>query len=376
MIDFVEILDTSKNPIGIIDTANSIIWHSVYFGVGDFEIYIKADDNTLNLLTVGNYVARSDTNDVGIIENINIDFDLQNGYMITASGRFAKSILDRRLIYQLSGNTNTATILSGLVEVAARRLVLDNAIDCSFNSRRNIPGFVLGQLKGFQAQIVDINGNPAEKQVSYQNLLDYTDKLLKEYGLAAKVHINESNKNFLYTVYTGTDRSVNNTGGFEPIILSTDYDNLNSSAYQYDLKPLKNSVLIGGAGEGLDRFYSLIKGSKSGLQLREIFLDASSINKTYKDNHDEEQEYTAAEYTALLNQQGKQALNNYVATETFNGEINVSFGTYQFNRDYFLGDIVTVQDNKINKYVNDRITEATEIQDANGYTVEVVFGEN
>lgn len=376
MLDYVEILDTTKTTIGIIDTANSIIWHSVYFGVGDFEIYIKADENTINLLQIGNYVARNETNEVGIIENIKIDFDLQSGYMITATGRFLKSILDRRLIYKLSGNTNTPTILSGKVEVAARQLVLNNAINCSFNSRRNIPGLVLGQLKGFNAVIVDENGNPAQKQVSYQNLLEYTDKLLKEYGLAAKVHINESNKNFLYTVYTGTDRSVNNSGGYEPIILSTDYDNLNSSNYSFDETPLKNSVLIGGAGEGLDRFYSLIKGSKSGLQLREIFLDASSVNKTYKDNNDQEQEYTSAEYTALLNQQGKAKLNEQTVIEEFNGEINVSFGTYQFNRDYFIGDIVTVQDNKINKYVSDRITESTEVQDENGYSVDIVFGEN
>lgn len=376
MIDYLKILDTTRTTIGIIDTAHSIIWHSVYFGVGDFEIFTRADEKSINLLRIGYYVARTDTNEFGIIENLHVGFDLQNGYMITATGRFAKSILDRRLIYKLSGNTNTATILSGKVEVAARQLVLDNAINCSFNSRRNIPNLVLGQLKGFDAIIVDENGNPAQKQTSYQNLLDYTDKLLKEYGFAAKVHINESNKNLLYTVWTGTNRSVGNSGGYDPIILSTDYDNLNSSDYLYDETPLKNSVLIGGAGEGLERFYSLIKGSKSGLQLREFFLDAASVNKTYKDGQDQEHEYTPSEYTALLNQQGMQALNNQTAIETFTGEINVSFGVYQFNRDYFLGDVVTIQDNKINKYVNDRITEATEVQDENGYSVSVVFGEN
>lgn len=376
MIDFVEILDTNKNAIGIIDTAKSIIWHSVYFGVGDFEIYAQATTNHLNLLQIGNYVTRNDTNDVGIIEKINIDFTIDDGYMIIASGRFAKSILDRRLIYKLSGTTNTPTILSGLVEVAARSLVQNNAINCTFDTRRNIPNFALGQLKGFQARIVDESGNAAEKQVSYQNLLEYSDNLLKEYGLAAKVHINESNKNFLYTVYTGTDRSTDNTGGFQPIILSTDFDNLNSSNYARDITPLKTSVLIGGAGQDLDRFYTLYTQNKSGLALREVFLDASSINRTYKEEgSDTEKTYTNAQYRALLNQQGKLKLRQTVIDEKFNGDINVSFGTFQFNRDYFLGDIVTIQDNHINKYVNDRITEATEVQDEKGYTVNIVFGE-
>lgn len=375
MIDFLEILDTDKMPIGIIDTAKSIIWHSVYFGVGDFEIYIELNETNMSLLTIGNYVTRYDTNDVGVIEKINITYNTQDGYMIIASGRFAKSILDRRLIYKLSNNQNTPTVISGLVEVAARSLVQNNAINCTFDSRRNIPNFVLGQLKGFQAQIVDENGNAAQKQVSYQNLLEYTDELLKEYGLAAKVHINESNKNFLYTVYTGTDRSVDNTGSNEPVVLSIEYDNLNSSDYLYDLATLKNAVLIGGAGQDIERFYTLLTGGKTGLQLREVFLDASSVNREYKDDNDQEQTYTTAQYTALLKQQGKAKLRETIATEEFSGDINVSFGTYQFNRDYFLGDIVTIQDNKINKYINNRIREATEVQDDGGYSVSVVFGE-
>lgn len=377
MIDYIEVLDTTKTAIGIIDIAKSIIWHDVYFGCGDFEIYVQANEQTVELLQIGNYVTRNDTNDVGIIEKINSTFDLQDGYMLIASGRFAKSILDRRLIYRLSGNTNRPTVLSGLVEVAARKLVQDNAINCTFNTKRNIPSLVLGQLKGFQAKIIDENGNNADKQVSYQNLMLYTDELLQEYGLAAKITINDSNKNFLYTVYTGTDRSTNNTGGYQPIILSTDYDNLNSSNYSYDETDMRNAVLIGGEGEGLDRFYTLLDYNKQGLELRELFVDAGSINRKYKEEgSDTEQTYTTAQYTALLKQQGQASLNELQALiEQFNGDVNVTYGKWVFNRDYFIGDIVTIQDNKINKYINCRITETTEVQDENGYSVDVLFGE-
>lgn len=374
-IEYIEILDTTKTPIGIIDTAKSIIWHNVYFGCGDFEIYCQATEAHLSLLKIGNYVTRNGTNDVGVIESINVTFTLQDGYMIVASGRFAKSILDRRLIYKLSGNTNTPTILSGKVEVAARRLVLDNAINCTFDTRRNIPNFALGALKNFAPIIVDENGNPAQKQVSYQNLLEYTDELLHEYGYAAKVTINDSNKNFLYTVYTGTDRSKDNTGGFDPVIFSIEYDNLNSSDYLYNEKPLKNAALIGGEGEGLERFYSLLTGGKTGLQLREIFVDASSINQTYKDENDQEQTYTTAEYISLLNQQGRQALLKQIVEQKFNGDINVKFGVWQLDRDYFIGDTITIQDNLLGIYINTRITETTEVQDENGYSVDVVFGQ-
>lgn len=376
MIDYVEIKNAERETVGIIDTASSVIWHSVYYGVGDFEIYAQATEQNLELLKVGNYVTRQNNDEVGVIEAITITFSIQDGYMITATGRFAKSILERRIIYNLSETVNTPTILRGNVEQAIRQTVLDNAISCSFDSRRNIPILGLAALNNLTPKIVDESGNAAQKQVSYQNLLEYTDKVLQEYGLSSKIIYNDSNKKLLYSVFEGADRSTDNADGNDPIVFSIEYDNLNSSNYLYDEKSLKNAALIGGAGEGLERFYTLFTGGKSGLQLREMFIDASSVNRTYKnDGSDEEIRYTNAEYRAMLNQKGQEKFKETIIKETFSGDINVSFGMWIYGVDYFLGDIVTVQDNFINKYANVRITEVTEVQDENGYSVDVVFGE-
>ena len=461
MIDYVEIKNADRVTIGIIDMANSIIWHSVYFGVGDFEIYAQATEQNIELLKVGFYVTRPNNDEVGIIEQINFDFNVLDGYMITATGRFAKSLLDRRIIYKLSGNTNSPTILRGNVEIAVRQVVLDNAISCSFDIRRNIPILGLAALKGLTPIIVNENGEAAQKQTSYKNLMEYTDSVLQEYGMAANVIFNNSNKKLLYAVYMGTDRSTDNTDGNEPIVFSIDFDNLNSSAYLYDEKNMRNCALIGGEGEGLERFYSLVTAQKSGLQLREMFVDASSKSRTlpaselqaaypagtfvgldfkvggityatlvleldreyslslletefpsgtvsgttfvvngvtyatavygkedtytltplgYKAMLDQEEqegdyEYTASIYASILNQEGQQELKEYIIQESFDGDINVDFGLKKFGHDYFLGDIVTVQDNHIKKYLNTRITEVTEVQDENGYSVSVVFGQ-
>lgn len=372
MIDVIEVRGTSRELIGIIDTAKSIIWHSVYFGVGDFEIYAQLTQQHLLLLQIGNYITRSDNDEIGIIEKIDVTYSVQDGYMIAASGRFSKSILDRRLIYKLSGKTNTPSILSGNVEIATRQLVLDNAISCSFDSRRNIPVLALGGLANLPAVIVDENGNAAQKQVSYQNLMQYTDEVLKEYGYASKIILNASNKKLLYVVYSGADRSAENADGNTPVIFSTEYDNLSSSEYAYNEQEDRNAALIGGEGEGLERFYSLLTDGKTGLQLRELFVDASSINKTYMDN-DVEQSYSDADYKKMLDQAGKKKLAALPALETFSGEINASFGNWIFGRDFFLGDFVTLQDNTINKYATVRITEVTEVQDENGYSIDVVY---
>lgn len=369
-IEYVEIRNENTELLGILDTAQSIIWHGVFFGVGDFEIYVQASPEIVALLQVGNFVTRPDDVEVGIIEKINISSNPQDGRMVTATGRFAKCLLERRLIYNLSGTVNTPTILRGNVETEVRRVVEENAISCSFDSRRNIPLLALGDLAGLPQIIVDENGAAAQKQVSYQNLLTYTDELLQEYGLGSTVILDEEAGLLRYVIYSGIDHSWNNDAGNVPIMFSKEFDNITSSSYEYDTTAEKNVALIGGAGEGLERFYSLIAGTQTGLQRREMWVDAASLNRTYKDESDTEQTYSDSEYMAMLNAAGTQRLNANKAAETFDGAIDIQNSQWQYNRDFALGDIVTTQDDDIGKYVNVRLREVLEVQDENGYSVE------
>lgn len=459
MIEYVEIrAKNTREIIGIIDGASSIIWHSVYFGVGDFEVYAQATEENLEMLVVGNYVTRHDDIEVGIIEKIETTNDIDNGLMIVASGRFAKSILDRRQIYNLSGTVNSPTILRGNVEDAVRTVVQKNMIACPFDNRRNISEFQLGANAGTTEIIVDDNGNATQKQVSYDNLLDYTDSVLEEYGLGATVTIDESNYKLSYSVYKGIDRSANNSSN-ESVIFSKEFDNLADTTYSKDVATFKNAILIGGEGEGFERFYSVIKGTQSGLERRETWLDASSVTKTlpadelqeifptgtfediyfkvngttyativadtekevslsslqeafpsgvvsgtkfnvsgvtyanqiygetdkykytsigYKKSLDVEgeigdYELTNTIYKQMLDALGKQELALLPILETFEGSLIVSGGVWHLNEDYMLGDIVTIQDNTLNLYADVRITEITETQDENGYSVEINY---
>ena len=373
MIQYVEVRNARLEVIGIIDTAKSIIWHEAYFSVGDFEIYAQATDKHLELLQRGNYIMRLNDNEVGIVEKIEISENAQDGLMIIASGRFAKSILDRRIIYTLSGKTNKATVLRGNVESAARALVANNATACIFNTKRNIPILRLGAHSGSTKIIVDEAGHATQKQVTNDNLMEYTDALLHEYGMSAKIVISADESKLEYICFEGIDRSMNNSTGIDSIIFSSDFDNLTDSDYVSDEISVRNMALIGGEGEGLDRFYSAIESAESGLERREIFIDASSIAKTYEDEDHEEHEYTDAEYKKMLDSRGKLELAQMIQIDSFSGTINTMFGSWVLNRDYQLGDIVTVQNNKIGVYANVRITETTEVQDENGYNVSINF---
>ena len=373
-IQYIEIRSASdRELIGIIDDAKSIIWHDVYYGVGDFEVYAPCTPESVSLLIVGNYVTRYGDDNIGIIEKVNITYSAQDGRMIIASGRFAKSLLDRRIIYTLSGHSVSPTILRGNVEGAVRKLVEQNAINCDFDTSRNIQELGLGIDAGIAKTIVDASGTAADKQVTHDNLLEYTDSLLEEYGIGAKCVLNDALK-LAYTVYIGADRSADNSDGNEPVIFSQDFDNLISTTYSYDESLLKNTALIGGEGEGEARFHAIVKSSASGAARREVFVDASTSSRTYKDENGEEQTLSDAEYNAQLETVGLQAISGLAITETFDGEVDLMSGSFRYRDDFSLGDIVTIQDLEIGLYINARILEVTEVEDDSGYMISIVYG--
>lgn len=374
MIEYVEIrAAASREIIGIIDTAKSIIWRSCYYEAGDFEIYVPCNAATVNLLVAGNYVTRPNDRNVGIIEKIEITFNEFDGRMIIATGRMAKSILDRRIIYRLTDNSVSPTILSGNVEHAARAVVYNNAIDCEFDSDRNIDALVLGAHSGNTKIIVDANGEAATKQVTYNNLLSWTDEFLREYEIGAYIGLNDSLK-LQYLCFEGVDRSVDNTDGNDPVIFSQDFDNLLSSDYIYSEEKYKNMALIGGEGEGTARFCSVLIPSLTGIERREMFINASTSSKTYKDDQGEEQTLTDEEYNTQLQSIGAQDLAGAQITQSFDGTINVNNGVYKYKENFNLGDLVTVQDNEIGLYINTRIIEVIETQDENGYNITANYG--
>ena len=398
MIEYVEVRSgETREIIGIIDTAQSVIWQSSYYSVGTFEIYAMATPDNLSLLIEDNYITRPDNDECGIIERVEITDNSSEGKMIAASGRFIKSILDRRVIFSASitgAGTNyvwncSGSVLSGNVETAVRKLIYDNAVNATGSrpetgSYRNIDEiyWTNDDVSGITDVIVttDDSGTEqnAEKQVTYKVLLDYTDGVLQEYECGAKMWLDLDRLKFRYKVFKGIDRSIEQSTN-DPVIFSTEFDNLVSSTYTSDNSTVKNTALIGGEGEGTDRkcaFY-FTWGDElrhiKGIGRRETFVDASSISTTYKDG-DEEKTYTNDVYRKMLEAQGRQSIAELQRIETFDGEIDTTNSSFTYGEDYNLGDLVTIEDRDIGKYINARILSVTEVQDDNGYNIDIEYG--
>lgn len=375
MIEYLEIRDTTRKLVGVLDIAKSIIWEADYYGAGKFEVYTPLTDQALNLLQMGYYCTRRNEENAAIIEAVQFTDSAQDGAMILVSGRMAKSILDRRLVYRLSGNQINPVRISGNVATAVQSVVNAHAGQNADAARTM--GVIIGSNGGITKTITASGGGESSRQSSYNNLLTFTDGVLQEYACGALMRINDQQQ-LIYDCFEGQDRSVGNAAGNTPVIFSQDFENLLTAQYTEDTTQLRNFALIGGEGEGLARFFTTYdQDSATGFERREVFVDASSIPRKYKpEGSDTEQEYTAAEYSTLLTGQAQTKLKELIITKKFTGEINLTRSPYQYGKgaDFWLGDLVTIQDNTLGLYATVRILKATEVQDESGYLLSVEYG--
>lgn len=333
------VLNRSFELIDIIDSMDSIIWAERHVGSGDFELYAIANDRIINSLQEGFYLNRIDRDVFMIIEDFNVTTDAELGNHITVTGRCLKSILSRRIVWR-------QTNLYGKVEMCIRRLIIENIINPT-DSKRKIPNFILGDIKGFTETM--------EMQTSYDNLQDVIDQICRTYGFGYRVTLNEQGQ-LVFDLYRGVDRSYNQTEN-PYVVFSNDFDNLLNSDYSYQTSNYKNVVLVGGEGEGLDRKLQEV-GNASGLDRYEMYDD----NRHMSTN---DGAITDAEYYAQMTESGHESLSEHQKVESFSGGVNYQ-KPYEYGVDYQLGDVVQV----INEYgmaASATIAEVIESEDGEGY---------
>lgn len=328
----------------MIETYQSVIWNVQYFSRNDFQLVTNASDDNLSLLEVGNLLVREidKTNNtyqnVMLIAKKELSFDTEYGWILKVTGKGLKNILARRIVWsQLN--------LSGTVEDSIRTVITNNVINPSNNDRK-IPNLQLDD----KANLTDT----AEIQLLGENIAQWLEDVCTQYGYGWDIYIDSGS--FIFKLYKGVTR---------PVIFSPYFDNLYSSNYSYNLDNYANAALVGGEGDGINQKTATV-GSGSGLNRYEQFIDGNNVSSNGEI-------ITLETYIQMLESYGNEQLASYQKTQTFEGEIEPN-GVFKLNQDYFLGDVVTVENEK-GISANPRIIEIIYSEDANGINVVPTFSE-
>ncbi|MGE7624614.1 siphovirus ReqiPepy6 Gp37-like family protein [Viridibacillus sp. NPDC096237] len=311
----------------------------------------------IDLLKKGNVLFRQDDNEAMYIYYRGFSDD--NGIDQLVVKCF--SVLrwtDRRILWGINNFSET-------VEGAIRQMLTENLINPSVAARK-IPQVQLTAIKNITGPII--------KQISYDEVYSSIDDLCNTYDLGIRCMFD--GRKLEYDLYEGTDRTINQMAN-PRIILSKSRANLLKRKYEDADNDLKNTALIAGAGEGYARKTASIENG-TGLSRRELFVDAREISDKY-DQQDEEGnaiEIPDDQYRQLLLTKGTEKLSEYDEFISFDCELDVTKDNTKYNRDFFLGDLITIQDEELGILMNSRVLEADEVFQNDGKSIFVKVGKS
>ena len=347
-----EYKNSTFTPVTVIDYATSVIWVKRQNKPGEFELYVHATEELLELFSGDIFITRTDDKTVMYVENVDLTTNDETGDYLTITGRSAECMLGRRIIPKQVNFIDTAA------EIVIRTLITMQVI-APTDTARKIPFIQLGQLQGYTDAI--------NKQVTGKNLLDVISEICIEQNYGFEMTFN--NGVFTFDIYKGVDHSYGQS--VNPVVVfSPAFENLGNTEYSRDTTTYYNSVYVAGEGEGAARKIAnvIAADNPTGFYIREKWVDARNTSSTTDGSPIPE-----SEYMELLEQQGYEELSAAKETTNFSGEI-LNNNVYIYGVDYNLGDKVAVK-NEYGVTGAATVTEMTEVEDESGYQIRPTLSE-
>ena len=426
----VYVLDRDLNTVGIIDSFKSLIWANRYSDLGDCEVYVRATTENLVVLQENYYLFKPGSEMVCQIKKIELDTDAENGNYLIVTGYDVKRFLNQRVVWEMmvaDGNaeafigdminkslgaaaganrvmkTPGGNLLVGVdapqgfteavTEQISYKNVGEKVRECCktygwgyrFTFERSLKRFIFSLYKGTD------RSRSVVFSEKYQNLA--TSKFIYDNSKSGNVALvagsgesSERTKEVTgaaqgvdrYEVYVDARdiAQVISYGQLQELFpdVQFGYNNLPVFWVTEVKIPIINAQHlarlqeIDGRGtviqeNGHDYYYINVPSSRILLgwlaDLTQELTDSSKV------------ELDELVYCGYLIARGEEKLAPYGAKTTFTGVI-VPQITFFYGKDYFLGDIVTVENNYgISQAA--RIVEIIEVEDDNGYSVQPKF---
>lgn len=320
------VYDSALTLCGVVSGFSSLRWRRKYFEPGETELHLPVTAENIALLEPGRYLIRKDAVEAAVITGVRLEGD-----DMTVTGRMLSQLLGRRVIYPRMTFTGTA-------EEAMRQMVINATA-----GERAIGLLAVADAQGY-APAADFTALGTD-------LTEALTALARSSGLGYRIKPDVPDKQLLFEVYQGLDRSKDQAEN--PRVVLNDAALL-SAVYTWDGSLYKNLAYV------YTDTQVLTVDQADGAARREVWVDGNDINR---DDYT-----TTAAYTAALVQRGVDRLAELPVAESFESGLQAAANGYKTAWD--LGDIITVRMTRWNKTASARVTEVEEIYE--GGTAEII----
>lgn len=340
-IPSVRVIDRNFNLLAEIDDYESLQFTRRFYRAGEFELHIALHKQGVDQLQKESViVVDNQMHKAGIIQYRQIGQDDKGIETLIIKGPTLGGILERRVTV-----TDNFDRIRGPAETVMKHYV-NNHLISSANVQRRVPFMAVAPNLG--------RGVETPWQTRFEPLNLVMQEIAEWCDIGWFVSLDYSTQKWVFDVLVGRNLTADQST-LPPVIFSRDFDNIESQSFIDSDQQFKNVGYAGGQGEYEDRLIQMV-GAGTGADRREVFLDCSS-----------------AEDAAELVEMGDQKLATQKRIVTYDGRI-LDTGSFIFEQDWDLGDIVTVQNRTWGVTLNSRITEVKEIYEPDS-KIEISLGD-
>lgn len=363
----------SKKPIRVItqdfqllteiDSYSSLQVVRRWHGIGELELRINRYMKDTHLLQRGVLlIVGGQLHKVYIIKHREIELDesgkATESWLIKAPA--LKSVLGQRIT--LPPSHTAYDNKQGPAEEVMKHYVNNNAIN-PVDVNRIIPNLIIAE---------NLNrGDSLSWQSRFKNLAEELEGQSLASGLGWNVYLDIQAKRWVFDVLEGRNLTASQSD-LPPVIFGPQYDSLKTLSYSESELNYKNTAYVGGQGEGVERRVIEL-GDSMGIDRHELFVDARDVEEEVQPEEGDPYPRPEHEIISGLTNRGMQNLKEREQEQFLEGQI-LTNSPFEYEKDYDLGDIVTIQNKDWGVTMDARITEIKEIYESSGYQIEAVFG--
>lgn len=352
--------NTTFEQVGEVNKIKSLIWQTPFNDYGEFQLVVPLDDENRDLLKEGR-VLWTGEEVAAIIEYIQNDVDDDGLQTMKVKGHTLEKLLENRVI------NGTYSVTNGTVSGAITTLVYQLFVEPPDDQKRKLPWL--------EVEVEDtVVPDALSMQQTGKSVYEYIMELTETYEFGFRIKFDPIDKKLTFKVLKGVDRSIDQDEN-DPVILSTDMEDIIDSTYTLNTSEWKNVAYVYGEDSGSAR-KTTISGDNdlSGFDRRELYVDARNVKSEIRDDDGTTTTISDTDYYKQLNEAGNEKLSKNAREETFEASVRV-FGNTQFEygTDYFVGDKITVADERLGVQTSTWIVLAEETKDEE-YSLDLTVG--
>lgn len=352
--------NTTFEQVGEVNKIKSLIWQTPFNDYGEFQLVVPLDDENRDLLKEGR-VLWTGEEVAAIIEYIQNDVDDDGLQTMKVKGHTLEKLLENRVI------NGTYSVTNGTVSGAITALVYQLFVAPPDDQKRKLPWL--------EVEVEDtVVPDELSMQQTGKSVYEYIMELTETYEFGFRIKFDPINQKLTFKVLKGVDRSIDQDEN-DPVILSTDMEDIIDSTYTLNTSEWKNVAYVYGEDSGSAR-KTTISGDNdlSGFDRKELYVDARNVQSEIHNDDGTTTTISDTDYYKQLNEAGNEKLSENAREETFEASVRV-FGNTQFEygTDYFVGDKITVADERLGVQTSTWIVLAEETKDEE-YSLDLTVG--